>query len=100
VPLPCRSIRTDFGSSFGTIAVKVMVPSSSRVATGSTFGTVFMGSGRLNIWSSRRCTFTPVVEVEDGDDQVLQVAGFSAGTNLSALLRSWELNGKDYTLGR
>jgi hypothetical protein len=38
-----------------------------------------------------------------GDDVITDICistGFSAGTNLSALLRSWELNGKDYVFGR
>ena len=26
--------------------------------------------------------------------------GFTSGTNLSALLRTWEINGKDYAFGQ
>jgi hypothetical protein len=40
---------------------------------------------------------------DHGDDVITDICittGFSAGANLSALLRSWELNGKDYAFGR
>jgi hypothetical protein len=40
---------------------------------------------------------------DHGDDVITDICiptGFSAGANLSALLHSWELNGKDYVFGR
>ena len=45
--------------------------------------------------------FSQVVD-DHGTDKISKICistGYSAGTNLSALLRSWELNAKDYAFG-
>ena len=42
------------------------------------------------------------VKNDHGSEKIIDVCittGFSAGTDLSALLRSWEINSKDYAFG-
>ncbi len=60
------------------------------------------GNGGPGTYGPNGAPFSTLV-TDHGDEQISDICittGFTAGEDLSALLRSWELNSKDYAFGR